>query len=85
MEDSYQLEGLVAADILPVAWLGYKHPYFETPWGAIGLSLAFCLFIISFDFHDILAIDNCFSSAAALLEFFAFIKLRRDRPELFDG
>lgn len=39
--------------------------------------------MISFEFHEILAIDNCFSSAAALLEFLAFWELRSRRPELF--
>ena len=64
-------------------WLGWKHPTFDTPWGAILPSLVFCLCVISFEFHEILAIDNCFSSAAALLEFLAFWELRYRRPELF--
>eukprot|EP00392_Amoebophrya_sp_AT5.2_P002590 g2595.t1 len=83
MEDSYQLEGLAAADVIP-RWtkFDYKHPYFETPLIAMVPSLIFCALCLPFDFASILAIDNCFASAAALLEILAYFELRKSRPEM---
>ncbi|CAD7960647.1 unnamed protein product [Amoebophrya sp. A120] len=86
MEDSYQLEGLTAADVIP-RWtkMDYRHPKFDTPVVAMIPSLGFCIICIFFDFQSILAIDNCFASLAALLEILAFYSLRKNRPEMERG
>ena len=69
MEDSYQLEGLAASDVIPkTTQLHWRHPVFGTPWLAILISLAFILLCVSFNFSQILAIDNSLSALAAFLE-----------------
>ncbi|CAD7937853.1 unnamed protein product [Amoebophrya sp. A25] len=83
MEDSYQLEGLAAADVIP-RWtrLDWKHPVWGTPCIAMIPSLYFCVLCVSFDFSQILAVNNFFSASAALLEFLAFVEFRRSRPDM---
>eukprot|EP00397_Hematodinium_sp_SG-2012_P015152 GEMP01015425.1.p1 GENE.GEMP01015425.1~~GEMP01015425.1.p1 ORF type:complete len:528 (+),score=101.66 GEMP01015425.1:168-1751(+) len=78
-EDSYQLQGMAdhGRSVLPRV-LAWKHPKYQTPWGAIGLSLICIIPAVCFDFSQLLAINNCFSSAAALLEFAAYGQLVRN-------
>lgn len=83
MEDSYQLEGMASTDVIP-RWtrFDWKHPWFGTPWVAMMPSVAFVLLCVSFNFHEILMIDNCFNSLSFLLEIIAFYQLRRSRPDM---
>ena len=80
LEDSYQLQGLAAADVLP-AWLhlDYLHPTFHTPWVAMAPSLLVILLSCALDFSQIVAVENCFCILGELLQIAAFVRLRWDR------
>jgi len=76
-EDSFQVEGMAVNGLLPM-FLGWKHPRFHTPWAAIGLSLAFIFpAVCGFSFLQLVGFVNCFQTLGALLEFMAYLQLRR--------
>lgn len=80
-EDSWQLCGMAKAGLAPAVF-ARKHSTFKTPWVAVLFSLVIINVIIVMDFLSILAITNFFSILSALLELFAYFKLRVTKPDL---
>lgn len=82
LEDSYQLQGLAEADIIP-RWTGldYVHPKYNTPWVALLPSCCFICLSAAFDFKQLLVIDNAFTIIASLLQMVSFYVLRRSHKD----
>lgn len=78
--DSFQIMGMADNGQLPSA-LGVRSP-FGTPTAAIIFSAVGCILASPLDFTAIIEAVNCIYVFAELLEIAAFIKLRRDRPDM---
>jgi len=77
--DSYNLMAMGENGLVPRIF-GSKTLVNETPWVAILSSYVVVMVLISVPFGKILQIDNWLYAAALLLEYAAFIQLRRTKP-----
>lgn len=59
-----------------------RNKRFDTPHNAVLASLVIILFLIKFEFEEILGMTNALSAFYQLLIIFAFIKLRYSHPNL---
>ena len=81
-EDTWQLYGMADNGMAP-AIFAKLHPKYKTPINGIIFSVILIAGLIYFDFSDNLAINNFFSCGSALLEMFAFIRLRFSKDNLY--
>ncbi|XP_020084251.1 probable polyamine transporter At3g13620 [Ananas comosus] len=78
---AFQLMGMADLGLLP-RFFARRAPFFDTPWVGILLSSLIILGISFMSFNDIVASANFLYSLGMLLEFAAFLRLRRSRPDL---
>ncbi|CAJ1938527.1 unnamed protein product [Sphenostylis stenocarpa] len=78
---AYQLLGMAALGFLPKIF-GERSRKFNTPWMAIFISTVIALSMCFFSFTEIISTVNFLYSLGMLLEFAAFLKLRRKFPSL---
>ncbi|XP_026412932.1 probable polyamine transporter At3g13620 [Papaver somniferum] len=78
---SFQLEGMANLGFLP-AFFACRSKWFNTPWVGIFVSSLLTLGVSFMDFTDIISSANFLYSLGMLLEFSAFIWLRRKYPNL---
>ncbi|KAJ4978265.1 hypothetical protein NE237_009045 [Protea cynaroides] len=78
---SYQLMGMADMGIVP-SFFALRAKWFNTPWVGIVLSSAITLGISFASFSDIISSANFLYSMSMLLEFAAFIWLRKKYPKL---
>lgn len=77
----YQLVGMADLGLMPKIF-SRRSPRFHTPWVGILVSTLIILCISFLDFTDIIMAANFIYSLSMLLEFAAFLWLRRSMPEL---
>ncbi|KAI3996479.1 hypothetical protein MKX01_001317 [Papaver californicum] len=78
---SFQLEGMANLGFLP-CFFSRRSKWFNTPWVGILVSSLLTLAVSFMDFTDIISSANFLYSLGMLLEFSAFIWLRRKYPDL---
>ncbi|KAF1332227.1 Serine/threonine exchanger stet, partial [Globisporangium splendens] len=79
--DSFQILGMAECGLAP-KFLQNRNKRFDTPHNAIFASLVIILFLIKFEFEDILGMTNALSAFYQLLIIAAFIKLRFSHPHI---
>ncbi|CAL1386139.1 unnamed protein product [Linum trigynum] len=77
----YQLLGMADLGILPI-FFALRSKWFNTPWVGILVSTVITLGCSYMDFADIISSANFLYTLGMLLEFAAFLWLRRKLPEL---
>ncbi|KAB1227782.1 hypothetical protein CJ030_MR1G004494 [Morella rubra] len=78
---AFQLLGMADIGALPV-FFGLRSKWFNTPWVGILLATSISLGVSYMNFTDIISSANFLYSLSMLLEFAAFIWLRRKMPTL---
>ncbi|KAI3688255.1 hypothetical protein L1987_81966 [Smallanthus sonchifolius] len=78
---AYQVLGMADLGIIP-KFFGVRSKWFDTPWVGILISTLITLSVSQMDFTDIVASANFIYSLGMLLEFAAFVWLRRKFPGL---
>ena len=78
---AFQILGMADLGLLPRV-LGVRSSWFGTPWLAILGSTAITLAVSFMSFDNIIASANFLYGLSMLLEFSAFLWLRRNRPSL---
>ncbi|KAK8691456.1 hypothetical protein V6N13_074966 [Hibiscus sabdariffa] len=78
---AYQLEGMANLSILP-EFFSSRSKWFNTPWVGILLSTLITIGMSYMNFTDIISSANFLYSLGMLLEFSAFVWLRRKLPEI---
>ncbi|RAL52742.1 hypothetical protein DM860_007510 [Cuscuta australis] len=78
---AFQLLGQAERAFLPECFRK-RSETFDTPWVGILLTTAIALAVSNMDFTDIISCANFLYSLGMLLEFAAFIWLRRESPEI---
>ncbi|CAI0559825.1 unnamed protein product [Linum tenue] len=78
---AYQILGMAELGILP-KFFAARSKWFHTPWIGIAVPTALTLGVSFLQFTDIISSANFIYSLSMLLEFAAFLWLRRKMPEL---
>lgn len=77
--DSFQILGMAECGLAP-SFLKSRNKRFDTPHNAVLASLVIILFLIKFEFEEILGMTNALSAFYQLLIIAAFLRLRYSHP-----